>query len=232
MARVHSARDPRLAGPASACVARDCTARRASAHRSGHRSPGTHRGAAGGGATMAEVEQRKVLEHPRRRGHPPGMWVEAIAHRSFLPTGKGGKTRLAVVFSDEVRAPVAGGGPASGWRGRGSSAQQSTEKKRQGGCSGLRSPWRSSRRRRRPDSGGGALEQRHDAWTVTWSALDTGDGAVGTGVREARRRRGSDSGEALSERCCRSVPLWHGTGAWQPRGDSAATGGSSVGNEG
>jgi hypothetical protein len=51
---------------------------------------GAARGAAGGGATMAEVEQRKALEHPRRRGHPLGMWVEAIAHRSFSSTGKGG----------------------------------------------------------------------------------------------------------------------------------------------
>jgi hypothetical protein len=38
---------------------------------------------------MAELEQGKVLEHPQRRGHPPGMWVEAVAHRSFLPTGRG-----------------------------------------------------------------------------------------------------------------------------------------------
>jgi hypothetical protein len=47
------------------------------------------RGAAGGGATIAEVEQRKALEHPQQRGHPSGMWVEAIAHQSFLPTGRG-----------------------------------------------------------------------------------------------------------------------------------------------
>jgi hypothetical protein len=49
---------------------------------------------------------------------------------------------------------------------------------------------------------------------------------------EARRRRGSDNGEALSERRCRSVPLWHGVGAWQPRGDSATTGGPGTANGG
>jgi hypothetical protein len=76
-----------LARLASACVAHDC-ARRASAHRSGHRSPGARRGAAGGGATAAEVEQGEALEHPRRRGHPPGKWLEAAAHRSFLPMGR------------------------------------------------------------------------------------------------------------------------------------------------
>jgi hypothetical protein len=85
---------------------------------------------------MAKVEQGEALEHPRRRGHPPGMWVEAIAHRSFLPTGKAGETGSAAAFSDELRAPAVGGSPVSGWRGRGSSAQQSTEKKRQGGVLG------------------------------------------------------------------------------------------------
>jgi hypothetical protein len=82
---------PRLAELASACAARDYAARRASAHRSGHRSSGARRGAVGGGATVAVVEQGEALEDPRQRGHPPGMWVEAISHRSFLPTGKGGK---------------------------------------------------------------------------------------------------------------------------------------------
>jgi hypothetical protein len=62
--------------------------RRASAHRSGHRSPGARRVTVGGGATVAEVEQGEALKHPRRRGHPPGKWVEAAAHRSFLPTGR------------------------------------------------------------------------------------------------------------------------------------------------
>jgi hypothetical protein len=61
---------------------------RASAHWSGHRSPGAHRGTAGCGATVAEVEQGEALEHPQRRGHPPGNWVEATAHRSFLPMGR------------------------------------------------------------------------------------------------------------------------------------------------
>jgi hypothetical protein len=37
---------------------------------------------------MVEVGQGEALEHPRRRGHPLGKWVEAVAHRSFLPTGR------------------------------------------------------------------------------------------------------------------------------------------------
>jgi hypothetical protein len=58
-----------------------------------------------------------ALEHPRRRGYPPGIGVEAIAHRSSLSTRRGRKTGSAVAFSDEARAPVAGGGPTTGrWR--------------------------------------------------------------------------------------------------------------------
>jgi hypothetical protein len=53
-----------------------------------------------------------VLKHPRWRGYPPGMGVEAIAHRSSLSTGRGRKTGSAAAFSDEVRALVASGGPA------------------------------------------------------------------------------------------------------------------------
>jgi hypothetical protein len=59
-------------------------------------------------------------------------------------------------------------------------------KRRQGGCSGLRSLWRGSRRRRRPDSGGGMLRQRHGARIATWSASDIGDGRA---RGEARRER-------------------------------------------
>jgi hypothetical protein len=194
MAHVHSA-DTRpictvhaahgLAGPASACAARDCAALRASAHRSGHRSLGAHRGAAGGGATMAEVEQGEALEHPRWRGHPPGKRVEAAAHRIFLPTGRVEKPRR------QRHSPTRWGFQWLGWGGRGSSsASVFGEKGGKGGCSGLRSPWRGSRRRRWPDNGGGALRQRHSAQTATWSASDMRDGAVGTGVREARRGEG------------------------------------------
>jgi hypothetical protein len=50
--------------------------RGASAHRSGHRSPGARRGMAGGGATVAEAKKKTALEHPRRRGYPSGMGVE------------------------------------------------------------------------------------------------------------------------------------------------------------
>jgi hypothetical protein len=77
-----------LARPASAYAARDCAVLRASAHWSGHHSPGMLHGTAGGGATVVKVEQGEVLEHPRRRGHPPGKRVEAAAHRSFLPMGR------------------------------------------------------------------------------------------------------------------------------------------------
>jgi hypothetical protein len=97
---------------------RPATARRASARWSEHRSPGARRGAADGGAIAAEVEQTTALEHPRWRGYPPGMGVEAIAHRSSLSMGRGRKTGSAVAFSDEARAPVAGGGPATGRRKR------------------------------------------------------------------------------------------------------------------
>jgi hypothetical protein len=135
------------------------------------------------GAIVAEVEQKMSLQHPRRRGYPPGMGVEAIAHRSSMSTGRGRKTESAAAFSDEARAPVAGGGPASGWRER---ELGSTFHRRKSGKRGLgfRSPGKSSRRRRRPDSDGGALGHR-------WSAPDTDDGAVRMSAREARRGDGA-----------------------------------------
>jgi hypothetical protein len=95
--------------PARPATVRHC-ARRASAHRSGHRSPDARRSAAGGGATVAEVEQGEALEHPWRRGHLSGKWVEAAAHRSFLPTGRMEKP------GQRRRSPT-----RSGWGGRGSS---------------------------------------------------------------------------------------------------------------
>jgi hypothetical protein len=54
-----------------------------------------------------------TLEHPWRRGYPPGVGVEAIGHRSSLSTGRGRKTGSATAFSDEAMAPVVGGGPAT-----------------------------------------------------------------------------------------------------------------------
>jgi hypothetical protein len=181
--------------------ARPATARRVSAHRSCHRSPGAWRGMAGGGATVVEVEQKMALQHPRRRGYPLGMGVEAIAHRSPLSTGRGRKTGSTTAFSDEARALVAGGGPVSGWRER---ELGSTFHGRKSGKRGLgfRSPWKSSRRRRRPDSDGGALRQRR-------SAPDTDNSAVGTSAREVRRgddatqtagRRGRDGCRDAGER--------------------------------
>jgi hypothetical protein len=106
---------------------------------------------------------------------------------------------------------VAGGGPASGWRERELGSTFHGRKSGKRGL-GLRSPWKSSRWRRRPDSDGGALGQR-------WLASDTDDSAVGTGAREARRRRGADSGEARSERlsgrrrAVPTAPLRHASGA-------------------
>jgi hypothetical protein len=86
------------------------------------------------------------------------MGVEAIAHRSSLSTGRGRKIGSAVAFSDEARAPVAGGGPATGRREK---ELGSTFHRRKSGKRGLglRSPWTSTQRRRRPDSDGGALGQ-------------------------------------------------------------------------
>jgi hypothetical protein len=133
------------------------------------------------------------------------MGVKAIAHRSSSSTGRGRKTGSAAAFSDEARAPVAGGGPASGWRER---ELGSTFHGRKSGKRGLgfRSPWKSSRRRRHPDSDGGTLGQQR-------SAPDTDDGTVGTSACEARQRRGSDSVEVRSGRLSRrqrvvlTVPL-------------------------
>jgi hypothetical protein len=95
---------------------------RASAHRSGHRSPGAHHGMAGGGATGAKVGRAGALEHPRWRGHPSDKWVKAAAHPSFLPTGGGGKTGMAAVFSDEVGASVASGVLCQGGKEEGAQA--------------------------------------------------------------------------------------------------------------
>jgi hypothetical protein len=158
---------------------------------------------------VAEVEQRKALEHPRQRGHPPGMWVEAIAHRSFLPTGRGG-TGSAMAFSDEVRASVAGGGPASGWReGELGSTFHGRKSGKRG--LGLRSPWKSSRRRL--DSDGGADGQRRSAPnTDDGAARTTGGGGVGRAV--GTPAHGSNSAlKARELRWCVAATLrWHADG--------------------
>jgi hypothetical protein len=116
---------------------------------------------------------------------PTGQAGGGGSSPNLLADGKGGKTETAAAFSDEVGVPVAGVG-----RERKLKRKCIRRKRRQGGCSGLRSPWRGSRRRRWPDNGGGALRQRHSAQTATWSSSDMRDGAVGTGVREARRGEG------------------------------------------
>jgi hypothetical protein len=58
----------------------------------------------------------------------------------LLANGKGGKTGTAAAFSDEVGALVAGGVLHRGGEGEEAQAQVYPEKRRQGGCSGLRSP--------------------------------------------------------------------------------------------
>jgi hypothetical protein len=172
---------------------------------------------------MAALQWQRWSKRRRSSTHGGGD-----SSPELLVDGEGGETRSTTTFSDEARALVAGGGPASGWRER---ELGSTFHRRKSGKRGLvlPSPWKSSRRRRRPDSDGGTLGQRR-------SASDTDDGAVGTGAREARRRRGTDSGEAQSERLSghrrgvSTAPLRHasGAGAWQPRSDGALTGGPSV----
>jgi hypothetical protein len=141
---------------------------------SGHRSLGTRRGAAGGGAIAAEVEQTTALEHPRRRGYPSGMGVEAIAHRSSLLTGRGRKTGSASAFSNEARAPVAGGGPATGRRRRVSSSGGAETTTAPGGTAHLATVAPA----RRSDSSGG--EPRiAGRWLRTWTAARSGQHARG-----------------------------------------------------
>jgi hypothetical protein len=170
---------------------RPAMARRESTRRSGHRSLGARRSVASGGATAKEVEQTTALEHPRRRGYPPGMGVEAIAHRSSLSTGRGRKTGSVATFSDEARALVVGGGPAMGRRER---EVGSTLHGRKSGKRGLghRSPWTSSRRRRRPDSDG-RLQTRTTARSG-WERVRRGDGANSGG----RGQNGCQDADARS----------------------------------
>jgi hypothetical protein len=213
-ALVHSAHCQRLAGPASACTARDGAAQRACAHRSGHHSPGAHRGADGCGATMAEVEQRTALEHPQRRGHPPGMWVEAIAHRSFLSTGRADKPgrRRRSPMRWGLRWPA---GTASEWRGRESSGSSVPgEKAARGGARGSA--------HRGGVHGGGALGQRRGRLR-TWETARSGRACARQGEATARlgQRRGA-VGMALP---VGTFMAWRGRvrGAAQARDSHAAT---------
>jgi hypothetical protein len=175
-----------------------------------------HTGARGGA-------QASTTERP-----PAGHVGGGDSSPEFLADGEGGKTRLAAAFSDEVRAPAAGGGPASRWRGRGNSAQQSTEKKtaRGGwGCSGLCS------RGGVHDGGGGR----------TAAVVRSDNDVVGFGHGRWRDRDGRARGEATAR-----LGQWRGVvgtalpigafmawrRAWQPRGDGVPTGGPGAGNGG
>jgi hypothetical protein len=175
-----------------------CAAHDGAAWR-GHRSPGARRGrrwrySGGGGAsdgTRAPTAERLPAGHGGGGDSSPELLVD----------GKGKETGSAAAFSDEARAPVAGGSPASGWREREVGSTLHGRKSGKRGL-GLRSPWTSSRWRRRPDSDGGVLGQRR-------SASDTDESAVETGARKARQ--------------------WCGASTWQPRGDGALIGGLGAG---
>jgi hypothetical protein len=88
-------------------------------------------------------------------------------------------------------------------------------------------------KRRHDDLTGGGV--RHDpaagraqtAETAAFGHVRSGGALI------ARWRRGSDSGEALSERRRRAAPFWRdaGVGAWQPRGNSVLTGGPGAERE-
>jgi hypothetical protein len=77
---------------------------------------------------VAEVGQGWALEHPWRRGPPPGKWVEVAAHSSFLPTG-----RVEKLDGDSVLrrggCSVGRRCPASGWERGGSSGAGVPEEK-------------------------------------------------------------------------------------------------------
>jgi hypothetical protein len=174
---VHRVHSPRLAGPASACVARDGAARERTPELSPLSGRGRRRRYNGGGGA------KDGARAPTAERLPTGHGVEAIAQRSSLSTGRGRKNGSAAAFFDEARAPVARGGPASGWRESKLGSTFHGRKSSKRGL-GLRSPWKSSRRRRSPDSDGGALGQQR-------SAPNTDDGVVGTGAREVRRGDGA-----------------------------------------
>jgi hypothetical protein len=174
-------------------------------------SPGVCRGVAGGSATAAEAEQKAALEHPRRRGYPPGMGVEAIAHRNSLSMGRGRKTGSAAAFSDKARAPVASGGPA-------------TRRRRPV----ARLTWRGADRRRRRKHGtrtavGVSLGQRGGGFEPDERAVETARARRRRGQRGTVGRavgtlaRGPNSALKARER--------RGMGTWQPHIDGALTGG-------
>jgi hypothetical protein len=87
---------------------------------------------------------------------------------------------------------VAGGGPASGWRGRGSSAQQSPEKKQQGGgawppltVEGFATAGAARQRRWRARAGARRLDGDvvgfgHGRWHGRDGARETRRGGVGS----------------------------------------------------
>jgi hypothetical protein len=163
-------------------------------------------------AARPAVEQGEALEHPRQRGHPLGKWVEAAAHRSFLPTGrveKSGRRR---------RSPTRWGlrWPAGSYVGverEGARLNIPRKKKRQ---EGAQVPLTVEE-----------LTTAEAAGQRRWRAPGMDDGVVRTGVREATTRLeqlGARS-EGLSgrRRAVSTAPLRHASGAARARGSHAVT---------
>jgi hypothetical protein len=95
------------------------------------------RGMAGCGATVAEWGARASTVE----GSPAGQVDEGGSSLELLADGKGRKTGMAVVFSDEVGALVVGVVMRQGGKEEGAQVQVYPEKKAARGCSRLCSPW-------------------------------------------------------------------------------------------
>jgi hypothetical protein len=142
----------------------------------------------GSGATVGELGRGGVLKHPRWRGHPPDKWVKAAAHLSFLPMRRGGKIGMAVAFSDEVGALVAGVVLHQGGMEEGAQVQVYLEKKAARGVLGalLTMEWVTMAE---------AIEAPAIGWLLAASSCTDGekvvrgDGLTGGGVEHGRAVR-------------------------------------------
>jgi hypothetical protein len=172
---------------------------------------------------VVEVEQRKALEHPRRRGHPRGMWVEAIAHRSFSSTGRAEK------LGRRRRSPTRWGRSSGRWVlcqiGEREQAQINNPRRKVARGGGLRAPLTVEEFATAEAAG----QRRWRARTVTRCSDSN---VVGFGHRRRRGRDGRTRSEArrgdgaarTTERRCRNGAVGrclYGT-AWA-RGSHAAT---------